>query len=83
MMAVAFLALLANMGCLLLISKHRGGGAHMKASWIFSANDVVINVGVIVARRSSLEWINYRPDYRYCCGIHRSQRRSAYSALKS
>jgi len=49
MMAVAFLALLANMGCLLLISKHREGGAHMKASWIFSANDVVINVGVIVA----------------------------------
>ena len=54
MMAVAFLALLANMGCLLLISKHREGGAHMKASWIFSANDVVINVGVIVAGRSSL-----------------------------
>jgi Co/Zn/Cd efflux system component len=49
MMAVAFLALLANTGCLLLISKHREGGAHMKASWIFSANDVVINMGVIVA----------------------------------
>ncbi|MCW8866803.1 MAG: hypothetical protein OQK08_00350, partial [Marinobacter sp.] len=25
------------------------GGAHMKASWIFSANDVVINLGVILA----------------------------------
>ena len=49
MIAVAFLALLANTGCLLLISKHREGGAHMKASWIFSANDVVINMGVIVA----------------------------------
>ncbi len=36
-------------GLLLLISKHREGGAHMKASWIFSANDVVINMGVIVA----------------------------------
>jgi Co/Zn/Cd efflux system component len=49
MMAVAFVALIANTACLLLISKHREGGAHMKASWIFSANDVVINIGVIVA----------------------------------
>ncbi|MEH6388461.1 MAG: sodium:proton antiporter, partial [Pseudomonas profundi] len=30
-------------------SKHREGGVHMKASWIFSANDVLINLGVIVA----------------------------------
>ena len=49
MMAVAVVALIANVGCLLLISKHREGGAHMKASWIFSANDVVINMGVIAA----------------------------------
>ncbi|WP_290538433.1 cation transporter [Alcanivorax sp.] len=43
MMAIAFVALIAN------TSKHREGGAHMKASWIFSANDVVINLGVITA----------------------------------
>lgn len=49
MMAIAFVALIANTGCLMLISKHREGGAHMKASWIFSANDVVINMGVIAA----------------------------------
>ncbi len=49
MMAIASVALIANTGCLLLISKHREGGAHMKASWIFSANDVVINMGVIAA----------------------------------
>ena len=49
MMAIAFIALIANTCCLLLLSKHKEGGAHMKASWIFSANDVLINVGVIVA----------------------------------
>ncbi|WP_300499576.1 cation transporter [Marinobacter sp.] len=49
MMLIAFVALIANTTCLLLISKHREGGAHMKASWIFSANDVVINLGVITA----------------------------------
>ena len=49
MMAVGFVALLANVTCLLLVSKHRGRGAHMKASYIFSANDVIANAGVIVA----------------------------------
>lgn len=49
MMTIAFVALVANISCLLLISLHREGGAHMKASWIFSANDVVINLGVILA----------------------------------
>jgi hypothetical protein len=49
MIAIACIALVANTCCLLLLSKHREGGAHMKASWIFSANDVLINVGVIAA----------------------------------
>ncbi len=49
MMGVGLVALVANAGCLWLIYGHREGGAHMKASWIFSANDVLANVGVIVA----------------------------------
>lgn len=49
MMLVALLALCANLACLALLARHRGGGAHMRASWIFSANDVLINAGVIVA----------------------------------
>src|SRR5690554_7711943 len=49
MMAIAVVALIANTACLLLISRHREGGAHMKASYIFSANDVIINLGIIVA----------------------------------
>jgi len=49
MMTIAFIALIANTCCLWLIFKHKDGGAHMKASWIFSANDVIINLGVIAA----------------------------------
>jgi Co/Zn/Cd efflux system component len=49
MMSVALLPLVANVSCLLLIAKHRGGGAHMKAAWIRSNNDVLANLGVIVA----------------------------------
>lgn len=49
MMSIGSMALVANSICLLLIAKQKDSGAHMKASWIFSANDVVANVGVIVA----------------------------------
>ena len=49
MIGIALLALVANVTCMALIAKHRQGGAHMRASWIFSTNDVVANVGVILA----------------------------------
>lgn len=49
MMGIALLALVANVACLALISRHREGGVHMRASWIFSTNDVIANIGVIVA----------------------------------
>ena len=49
MVGVAAVALVANVACLVLIARHRHGGAHMKASYIFSTNDVIANVGVIAA----------------------------------
>ena len=54
-MAVGLLALIANVACLMLISKHRDGGVHMRASWIFSTNDVIANVGVICS--GALVWL--------------------------
>ena len=48
-MAVGAVALVANLCCLLLISRHRDSGVHMRASWIFSTNDVIANLGVIVS----------------------------------
>jgi Co/Zn/Cd efflux system component len=49
MIAVGIIALLANVVCLGLLAKHRTGGIHMRASWIFSTNDVIANTGVIVS----------------------------------
>jgi|TARA_Y100000817_G_C16811220_1_gene524357 Co/Zn/Cd efflux system component len=49
MIGISILALTANLACLALIHKHKDGGVHMKASWIFSANDVIANIGVIIA----------------------------------
>lgn len=48
-MVVGAAALAANIGCLVLISRHREGGVHMRASWIFSTNDVIANLGVMVS----------------------------------
>jgi len=53
-MAVGCLALIANVICLVLISRHRDGGIHMRASVIFSTNDVIANVGVILS--GALVW---------------------------
>lgn len=49
MIAVGSVALIANVSCLLLIAKHRHGEVHMRASWIFSTNDVIANLGVIIS----------------------------------
>lgn len=49
MMSVGALALAANVSCLLLIAKHREAGVHMRASYIFSTNDVIANLGVMIS----------------------------------
>jgi len=49
MIGISLLALGVNIACLALISRHLDGGVHMRASYIFSANDVLANLGVIVA----------------------------------
>ena len=49
MMGMGVVALIGNVICLLLINRHKDGEVHMRASWIFSKNDVIANVGVIVA----------------------------------
>jgi Co/Zn/Cd efflux system component len=49
MMAMGAVALVANVICLVIIRKQRNEEVHMRASWIFSANDVIANLGVISA----------------------------------
>jgi Co/Zn/Cd efflux system component len=49
MIAVSVLALIANSLCLYLLQKGKSNEAHIRASLIFTSNDVIINGGVIVA----------------------------------
>jgi len=49
MMGISLVALCANVSCLMLLMKHRKGAVHMRASWVFSSNDVIANIGVLIA----------------------------------
>ncbi|MFH7244786.1 MAG: cation transporter [Spirulina sp.] len=49
MVVMGAIALIVNVLCLVLIARHRQGGIHMRASWIFSRNDVLANLGTILA----------------------------------
>ncbi|GHV15755.1 transporter [Spirochaetia bacterium] len=49
MMAVSVVALIANTASLLLLGKTKGQEVNIKASKIFTSNDVIVNIGVIAA----------------------------------
>lgn len=49
MIIVSIFALIANGICLILLQKSKSKEAHMQASLIFTSNDVIINLGVIIA----------------------------------
>ena len=58
MLIVSIFALLANALCLYLLQRSKSKeDAHMKASMIFTSNDVIINLGVIVAALL-VNWLN-------------------------
>lgn len=62
MIVVSFMALIANTICLYLLQKSKSKEAHMQASMIFTSNDVIINLGVIIAGILVL-WLNTnKPD---------------------
>jgi len=49
MIGISILALIGNATCLYLLQKSKSKEAHIQASMIFTSNDVVVNLGVILA----------------------------------
>ena len=47
--AVGALALLANLLCLLLLTRHRQDNLNMSSVWLCSRNDIVANTSVLAA----------------------------------
>jgi cation diffusion facilitator family transporter len=46
---VGFLVLLANATCLYLLTRHRHDDLNMESVWLCSRNDIIANLGVLVA----------------------------------
>lgn len=49
MIVISILALAGNAFCLYLLQKSKSREAHIEASMIFTSNDIIINIGVIIA----------------------------------
>lgn len=62
MIVVSVFALAGNSLCLYLLQKAKSEEAHMKASWIFTSNDILANLGVIAAALMVMATGSNRPD---------------------
>lgn len=49
MIGISLLALAGNLASLMVLQRAASQEVHMKASWIFTTNDVLVNLGVIAA----------------------------------
>jgi Co/Zn/Cd efflux system component len=49
MILISIMALIGNFTSLLLLQRSKNQEAHIMASWIFTSNDVLANLGVIIA----------------------------------
>ncbi|MBU3005948.1 cation transporter [Paraglaciecola arctica] len=82
MIGMGFIALIANVACLVIIRNHKNDEVHMRASWIFSANDVIANMGVIIAG-VLVVWLDSRvPDLVIGCIVSIAVLRGAWMILK-
>ena len=59
---VGALALCANLSCFFLLYRHRGDNLNMSSTWLCSRNDLIANVGVLLAAGGSYLWTSHWPD---------------------
>jgi Co/Zn/Cd efflux system component len=51
-----------NLFCLRLLRAHRDEGVHLKASWIFTTNDMLANAGIVVSGAAVMFFRSPLPD---------------------
>lgn len=59
---VGGLALTANLACFFLLYRHRSDNLNMSSTWLCSRNDLIANVGVLLAAGSSYLLFSRWPD---------------------
>ncbi len=62
MIIVSTVALAGNSFCLYLLNTAKSDEAHIKASWIFTSNDILANLGIIAAALLVMYTGSNRPD---------------------
>ncbi len=51
-----------NLLCLRLLRAHRDEGVHLKASWMFTTNDMLANVGIVLSGAAVMFFASPLPD---------------------
>lgn len=51
-----------NLLCLRLLRAHRDQGVHLKASWIFTTNDMLANIGIVISGAAVMLFESPLPD---------------------
>lgn len=62
MIATAIVNAATNLICLQLLRAHRSQGVHMHASWIFTTNDMLVNVGIALSGVAVMLFRSPLPD---------------------
>jgi cation diffusion facilitator family transporter len=79
---VGALALAANLACFALLWRHRGDNLNMSSTWLCSRNDLVANVGVLLAAAGSHLLASRWPDILVGLAIAGLFLRSSFGVLR-
>jgi len=79
---IGALALAANAICFALLYRHRADNLNMSSTWLCSRNDVIANVGVLIAAGATYLLASRWPDIIVGCIIAALFLRSAFSVLR-
>jgi len=66
---IGTLALIANLVCFFLLYRYRDGNLNMSSTWLCSRNDLLANVGVLLAAAGSYLFASRWPDIIIGCII--------------
>jgi len=75
-------ALCANLVCFFLLYRHRSDNLNMSSTWLCSRNDLIANVGVLLAAGGSYLWASRWPDIVVGVGIAVLFLHSAFGVLR-
>jgi cation diffusion facilitator family transporter len=79
---VGAIALIANLACFALLYRHRSDNLNMSSTWLCSRNDLVANLGVLLAAAASYFLVSRWPDILVGVTIAGLFLTSAFSVLR-